>query len=757
MSADVDAFLASFFGPGNDLSVDDLRSSHPGLARWLEDCIASVRTDPGSAHVLPRRAGAVTKWYGLAHSDRQLRELTDRLTAFVGPTYAHVEHRAVTSPDPIDSAVAQFTSGRALMFDVLPGKQEHVRRAIELLSSVTAQQPQRTLAMGRPLGRLLREFDMAVLAGAESTSADLFAEIERSGRVSAENLLFLRVRRLAGLHRYGDLLALPQLATLLMMRRPAQVSAALFDAVYYTYLAPFEANDDASGALTEFADAVLPKYPALFRTRQGLQTSSAVKTYFLYDIVAHPADAGTRDELLGAPDLSDDERRFLTQLEQHTASPVEEPRTLMDAETEARRGNFDIAFPIARDAEYSIERAEVLLRCAVEMRTIGAVTTALSAIEDLRETDRTALTASRWLSAMWEDLRSTLVGPSGESEDPDGNPPDPVGVAPDEVIPLPTSWPEWFERVVSDPGFDQALAIAEQGSVEWAEAELTAEAGIAIHGTLNADLDIRSIRIIRSAVPSFLAFLERSGDLGRHHELFDDVATLLFMTEGMGVADVQVLIGVIGTLLETGVTASHYRRLITDFLELWQDVDSPAQLDNGIELLDVLLTYSTPDPGTREKFFHSLAGSVARWRDRIRPTQWDVIVDLAHEMDAATTMSSLRAGFATDAQATERASRDSLSGKTVAIYTLTDQAGLRAKEFLNRHFDNVNVELTNEHVATDRLGHLANSADVFVVATRSAKHAATNYIRAKRPAHLPIAFAGGKGSTSLIRAALGYT
>jgi hypothetical protein len=171
MSGDVDAFLASFFGAGNDLSIDDLRSTHPDLARWLEDRISTVRADTGAAHVLPRRAGAATKWYGLAHSDRQLRELTERLAAFVGPTYAHIEHRAVTGPDPIDSAVAQFTAGHALMFDVLPGKQEHVRRAIELLSNVSAQQPQRTLAMARPLGRLLREFDMAVLAAAEASSS----------------------------------------------------------------------------------------------------------------------------------------------------------------------------------------------------------------------------------------------------------------------------------------------------------------------------------------------------------------------------------------------------------------------------------------------------------------------------------------------------------------------------------------------------------------------------------------------------------
>lgn len=740
MSGDVDSFLTTFFGEANDLSVGNLRFSHPDLAQWLEGRIATVRAYPDGVHILPRRVGTETRWYGLAHSGRQLRELIEHFTAFVGPTYARIDHRAVTGPDSIDIAVEQFTDGHARVFDVLAGKQEQVRHAIELLENTSAQRPRRTMAMARPLGRLLREFDMAVLAAAEAASAALLAEIEQSGRVSAENLLFLRIRRLGGLRRYDELLAMPQLSTLLMMRRPAQVTAALFDAVYTTHLAVFETNADADGALATFADVVLAKYPALFKSRHGLQTSAAIKTYFLYSTFEQPADVATRDQLLGAPDLSHDERRYLAQFDRDAERPSVQSATLADAEAAARRGNFDIAFSVARDADSSIERAEVLLRCAVEMRTIEAITAAVSAVEELTDGERAVLTSSRWMSPLWEDVRSALAGPpSGAFE---------------EAKTVPASWLEWFDRAVSDPRFEQAVAIAEHGSVEWAAADLTAEAGAAIHDTLNSDLDADALRTICRGLPSFLAYLERSGDIGRHHELVDDVATILLMSEAMGVADVQVLVGVIGILLETGVTATQYRQLVTDFLGLWADIDSPAQLDNGIELLDVLLTYSAPDPGARDQFFQALVGSVTRWRDWIKPAQWNVVIDLAGELGAAASISSLRTPITAEAQNVESLSRDALKGKTVAIYTLTEQAALRAKEFLNRHFDDVTVELANDHVATDRLGNLAQTADVFAVATRSAKHAATNHIQAQRPAHLPTVFAGGKGSTSLIRTIL---
>jgi hypothetical protein len=98
--------------------------------------------------------------------------------------------------------------------------------------------------------------------------------------------------------------------------------------------------------------------------------------------------------------------------------------------------------------------------------------------------------------------------------------------------------------------------------------------------------------------------------------------------------------------------------------------------------------------------------------------------------------------------------RDALRGRTVAIYTLTESAAARARDFLLRNFDEVSVLLSSDHVATHRLASMAHSADLFVIATRSAKHAATTFIEAQRPPSRPPAYASGKGSVSLVRAVL---
>src|SRR5262249_52892951 len=153
----------------------------PELATWLNERLARLRQDPTAAHVLPRRVGGKTRWYGLAHSDRQLKELSHVLEAFTVPTYARVDRRAVLRrDDPVDAAVIEFTGGHALVLEVIPGQQEQVRRALGLFGALDVLRPRRPLALARPLGRLLREFEMAVLAVAEEASGQLLREIEHT-------------------------------------------------------------------------------------------------------------------------------------------------------------------------------------------------------------------------------------------------------------------------------------------------------------------------------------------------------------------------------------------------------------------------------------------------------------------------------------------------------------------------------------------------------------------------------------------------
>ena len=66
------------------------------------------------------------------------------------------------------------------------------------------------------------------------------------------------------------------------------------------------------------------------------------------------------------------------------------------------------------------------------------------------------------------------------------------------------------------------------------------------------------------------------------------------------------------------------------------------------------------------------------------------------------------------------------------------------------------VDINSDEVCTDRLAALAKNSDVFIFAWRSSKHQAYYCIKNNRPATLPLLQPLGKGSASILRAALEY-
>jgi hypothetical protein len=97
----------------------------------------------------------------------------------------------------------------------------------------------------------------------------------------------------------------------------------------------------------------------------------------------------------------------------------------------------------------------------------------------------------------------------------------------------------------------------------------------------------------------------------------------------------------------------------------------------------------------------------------------------------------------------------SLSGK-VAIYTLTESAGIRAKNTLRMRSPLCKVELSHDKSGNAHLRDLARSADIFVVATSSAKHAATIFIETNRLSKNSLIRPLGKGTSSILKALVDY-
>jgi hypothetical protein len=93
-----------------------------------------------------------------------------------------------------------------------------------------------------------------------------------------------------------------------------------------------------------------------------------------------------------------------------------------------------------------------------------------------------------------------------------------------------------------------------------------------------------------------------------------------------------------------------------------------------------------------------------------------------------------------------------LDSKTLAVYGMTVRRGSEARQRLEKLFPRARVDVCNDPDSSDRLVRLARQAEVFVVNTWDAKHAATCAIKDNRRADKVTLFPRSKTVTSMVGA-----
>jgi hypothetical protein len=220
----VDEFLATFFGPGNLVLPDGDFEGEVGrrLAPYLEPLRLGTRTPL----VLPRRTGEVTDAYVVCWDRSQAASLRAILEAFVAHSYVAFDGRPrrLDSADPVEESVLRLV-GPDTTYVLRPTDRAYATRmwrALDVMTTLIAERPERVSAVPRPVGRMLAEFHAALAGGNAAGSAELLDELAGAG-LSAVNLAYLRVHRLSRLGRDAELLGLPQLGDVVASNPPQVV------------------------------------------------------------------------------------------------------------------------------------------------------------------------------------------------------------------------------------------------------------------------------------------------------------------------------------------------------------------------------------------------------------------------------------------------------------------------------------------------------------------------------------------------------
>lgn len=741
-------FLNDFFGPGNDIKWARVRPGSAGKAAKRLKPFLRAATADWTRLVLPRVNGSRCYWYVLARDPASARIVREELLAFVGPSYADFwgQVARLDDNDPVEQAVKRVAGQNVFRLEVVDATlMDACRNALERMLEVSERKPVDKRAVPRPVGRILRDFELSVQTAGRADAEAYLAELRHRGALSARNMLFLDVHLYASFGNWEALYDLLDDGALVSAPRPTRVTRALIQAVYRRELAQFEFKNEPTSALRHFVEVVQPQFGRLYLSMEGIDDPAAVKSFMISAAASQPANIVRRDKLLDSYPAVAADRGYVEEL----AKLCQGPAPILDGLEDARRrfaaGDLDATMEILLGEARSAMGLELLVRCAIEVGTIEATASALAAVNEAPADVRLELDRKRRVRENLAQLDTRFY--AGASSLEPGVEPNPADHS------LPQTWLEWTDRLLAEPEWVGAVEVAAQGALEWSvEAAGYSPTKVkALADRLDSSFGQPATETLSFALPHLVTFFaERAGP----NPVFLPVQLSLIRLLILGGTGSLATIRAAGGLLETVMRGSVGREECQDAVELVQEawLEQPAfdLIDWALDLFESLVTLQVAPQTVQVGFAGVLRGQLDRWRDRLVEPQVLLYEQLCREAYIESDTTGLRGRSSEDQRpGDDLAAR--LAGRTVGLYSLREEALTRAQAILRGIAPTVNVRLFSDKVLTDSLRNAARNFDVFVIVTGAAKHAATESIEANRPAGAVTLRCHATGSAGLLR------
>jgi hypothetical protein len=628
--------------------------------------------------------------------------------AFLVPTYA-----TVTTVELVDG---QLTRQLKVGSDL-----EGFVAALELLTSVRGGAPVLRREVDPSVSFLLRDFYLALEERDPGRSDLLLKRIEESALLGGDNLRFLKVERLARLGRWAELSALPWIAELARARRPRRISEHLVEALWHTRFD--EAAVMADPAVAGVAlHAIAASYGPLLRavdvpgTRAGRRLAMVA--------AAEDSDQSRIERIRAA--AQPDEQAVLGLLSRARPEETEGGRrdpapelanTLALAREASDEGRYTTVVDLAEQDPQPV-MLELAVRAAIELDDPMAADRVVALLDE----GGVALPDSRATRIMVEEIRRLADrGCSG--------------------------WQPWFDRLADGSVWVEAPEVARDLAAGWSldpfrSGDLTAELAERLFEASSGP----NRRVVGAALDVVIPLAARLIGQPIADPFVDAVLLVIADQESPSRIVLDAFLGLISDALESGVSAERYCDLLDASERLWQVARSRAALLWLLDLGEVFAAAACPDPDARRGMVERLAVSVEPWTSQFRPHERLALEAIASECGAVVV---LAAEPPTDADAPDPWVR--LEGQLVGLYSLLAGAGARLRDRVLRLCPSAQVEWNADEVGSEALRNLALRADVLVVDTRHAAHAATMAIDQVRPRDRQV-FPVGRGVSSFLAA-----
>ncbi|MFG2813836.1 hypothetical protein [Streptomyces sp. NPDC048410] len=207
----------------------------PMVLPWLDE-----KTQRMAYYVIPRQR-------------EQLSAIRDLLVAFVGPSFAKYGYDTPAALNrPHEAGIlARYGTGSTFVVQATTDMEERkrLRTALQRMVKVVEHAPARSWSTPKPLGRLLSDFEAALLSGAPQTARTLLQQIDRQGGLSPANVKHLEIRLLAAQGKANEVLALRGLREVLLQDPPILVKDMVLSAIFTAHIEPALAEGDLARAV----------------------------------------------------------------------------------------------------------------------------------------------------------------------------------------------------------------------------------------------------------------------------------------------------------------------------------------------------------------------------------------------------------------------------------------------------------------------------------------------------------------------------
>ena len=717
-------FIRAFFSSPNKLSA----SGDEAIQRIIAQAEVSWLANPAPPFFLPVSASGWTYWYAICPDQQQQLWVRDLIRAHVGSWTDFSGQPVPEDSDlPMDRAVRALIGPGGCWFRLLiprnEGAENEVRKSLARLGRSLAARPYRRIHLTQPLGRLIGDFWDACASVSQAGAEKLLDLLEQDHRLSEANKLFLRLQYLAVFEQWDRLEALDRLPDLIRLDRPVLASDALArlamarlpkDASLVHFARATSAFGCLLGSVTSIRSAAGAQYYAYWALSSGETVEVVAARLLESGWLEHARSRHGLASLLtipGAPDID--------------SSTAPDPDELKKALVE---GRLDAAIDLMALFPPSTDLLPVL---------VGLVTKTLSS--------RSIELFQRWRQLLGEaSIREIISGLHSEDRHEAE-----LGVTTDQ-----------FGEAINH-AFTDDLATAERTR---ALDNLRAQAVPRLMETGVLPTVVEGSRSLSQSVdPSLLPDLidllldiERDlfGAAGDVHGIQD---LRMLTVEAWALGDESGdrhragrLLDLVSRILETGVWHTVFDELAESLRAAWPPFLTDADLPLSLEAIEILAASKPQAAASLQAFATPILSRIGEHNlRRIDAASLYTAIALADEFGLELAIPSESYDNPPDG-----ADQITLpSGTFVAIYSLMEPAARRAAAIIHRRYPEIRVEIFVEKVASDGLRYAARESDLLVIADKAAAHAATDALKAAR-GRKPIYYARGKGTVSLIEAAL---